>query len=93
MFRWCVFDVLKEFLLADYVRKKNVGDEKRQAEKDYLFRKFLKKFFGVPRSVFKRPLFSSIAFNEVFDFAKNHFHKNGLRTNPAAEQSAVNNGE
>ena len=50
-------------------------------------------FLRIPRSTFEQFLGWGVSFNKVFHFSEKHFHKNGLRTNPAAKQSAESSGE
>ena len=57
----------------------------------------LKSFFadfpGVPRRLVQGALLVRVAFDEVFDFAEDHFHHHRLRTGPAAPKPAKRGGE
>ena len=62
---------------------KNVGNQKGNNEKrtTWLFL-----IFQHSRLFAQSNLLSAISFNPVFNPSENHFHKDGLRANPSAEQ-------
>ena len=78
---------------ADDIGEKCIADEKRNAVKDAVFERFFEKLFARHGRIVEGALFVGIAFDEILDFAKHHFHKNGLRTGPAAKYASKCDGE
>src|SRR5690606_29608785 len=66
---------------------------KRNQKENNLLRSFFKNFFFVPGLLCQFTLLTGIAFNPVFYFTKNHFHKNGLRAYPTAKNPTIYNRE
>ena len=68
-----------------------MGDYKCKYEKNKILQTFFKDFFAIPLFSIQFTLISCITFNPVFNLAENHFHKNCLRTSPAAKYSTKHN--
>src|ERR1019366_4682537 len=83
-----VGDDLAELLPADDIAQQNVADEERERKKNAVLGNLLENFPSGPRRTVQLALRWRVAFYEVFDFAKDHFHHHGLRAGPAAPEPA-----
>src|SRR6478735_3374070 len=71
---------------ADNISEKKIGDDKSQQKKNDMLQCNQSDLPGIPGCFVQHFLFVGAANDQVFHFPEKHFHKNGLRTNPSAEQ-------
>ncbi len=86
-------DDLTQFANADDIGKEGVGDEKGDQEEDQVFCSRPKHPIDRPRAAAGKLLLRRISENDIFHFAEEHLHEDGLGADPAAEKTAEGRGE
>ena len=84
---------LDHFVDTDDVGQKSVGHQYRDQKKDKLLGNLFDSLFGSPGSVVEAALSIGVSFDRIFNLPEDHFHKNGLRANPAAKEAPPHYGE
>src|SRR5690606_33379801 len=82
MLQRSVYNHCQHLTTSSDIRKKNIGYHKRYNEKDPPFESFFTNFFGTPLLLVYSYLRAPVSLDPLLDPAKNHFHKDSLRTNP-----------
>jgi hypothetical protein len=75
------------------VHEEGIRNGERHSEEENYFQNSTRKRFVVPGLRAQSHLRLPISFQPIFYFAENHFHKNGLWTNPSAKYSSKNDSE
>lgn len=75
------------------VHEERIRNGERHCEEENNFQNSTRERFAFPGLRAQSHLRLPISFQPIFYFAENHFHKNGLRTNPSAEYPSKNNSE
>ncbi|MPN20217.1 hypothetical protein SDC9_167595 [bioreactor metagenome] len=83
----------ENFFVTHDVHEHPMRDDQRNKNVNSPFKESFPDFFGVPFLSVKFHLFVSVSFNRVFNFSENHFHENGLRTNPTTKDPTKNHGK
>lgn len=73
---------------ADNIGEEGVAYDEGETQKHAVLDRFLENFSKAPWSPIKGALLVRVAFDEVFDFAEDHFHHHGLRTSPTTPKPA-----
>ena len=86
-------DISLYFVHPYQVGHKKIGDDKCQCIKYYDLKNPFFNFFRIPWHFTKLFLLYGITIDPIFNFAKNHFHENGLRAGPSTKYPAKYNGK
>src|SRR5690606_10504402 len=93
MFQRTFSNVIQYAFAGNEVGQEHVGDHKGDDGKEEPFEALLPDLFRIPFLFIESHLGSAIAFDPVFYLPEYHFHENGLRADPSAEDPSEGGGE
>lgn len=86
-------DDLFQVVYPDDIGQECICDKERKQEESDVFPRFTDDFLRGPGRFVQQFLLRCRTFDPVFQSAEKHFHKDGLRAGPTAEQSSECSGE